>query len=109
WFTHQGYGCLWELCCLLPACPLDTPSYHVSIRQATISLLLLLSRESPLETCKSLWGSSATTPRVDFHHRCMTCPSYKEIARCSTAAGDDIVGTSLCDVSVAQMIRERLS
>ena len=24
-FTHQGYGHLWELCCLLPTCPLDTP------------------------------------------------------------------------------------
>ena len=23
-------------------------------------------------------GSSATTPLVDFHHRCMTCPSYQK-------------------------------
>ena len=53
-FTHQGYGHLWELRCLLPTCPLDTPCYLISVRQATISLLLLLSQVSPLETCKSL-------------------------------------------------------
>ena len=53
-FTPQGYGHLWELRCLLPTCPLDTPWYLISVRQATISLLLLLSHASPLETCKSL-------------------------------------------------------
>ena len=76
WFTYQGYGCLWELRCLAPSCPLDMPWYHVSIRQATSSLSLLLSQMSPLETCESLWGSSATTPLMDFHHRYRTCPSY---------------------------------
>lgn len=39
----------------------DVPSYQVSVRRATISLLLLLSRFL-CGTCKSLWGSSATTP-----------------------------------------------
>ena len=77
-FTHQGYGHLWELRCLLPTCPLDTPSYLIPVRQATISLLLPLPQPSPIEACKSLLGSSVTTPRVDFHHRCMTCPSYIE-------------------------------
>ena len=31
------------------------------------------SRRKPWE---SLWGSSATTPLVDFHHRPTACPSY---------------------------------
>lgn len=75
-FTHQGYGCLWELRCFMPSCPLDSPSYRISVRQATISLSLLLSQASPLETCESLCGSLATTPVVDFHHRCRTCLSY---------------------------------
>ena len=57
--------------------PLNTPQYQVSVRQTTNSLLFLLSQTSPFETCKSLEGSSATTPRMDFHHRYMTCPSYK--------------------------------
>ena len=68
-----------ELCCLWPTCPLDTPWYLVPVRRATISLLLLLSQASPLETCKSLLGPSVTTPRVDSHHRCMTCPSYQKM------------------------------
>ncbi len=85
-FTHQGYGCLWELCCLLPACPLDTPLYRIPVRQATSSLLLLLYQGSPPETCKSLRGSSATTPLVDFHHRCMTCPSYKKTEAANTTS-----------------------
>jgi len=51
---------------------------RISVRQATISLSLLLSQGSPLETCESLWSLSATTPRVDFHHRYMTWPSYKK-------------------------------
>ena len=53
-FTHQGYGHLWELRCLLPTCPLDTPSYLIPVRQATISLLLPLPQPSPIEACKSL-------------------------------------------------------
>ena len=81
WFTHQGYGCLWELRCLLPSCPLDTPWYHVSVRQATISLSLLPSQASPPETCESLRGSSATTPLMDFHHRYRTCPSYMKMRK----------------------------
>ncbi len=27
---------------------------------------------------ESLWGSSATTPLVDFHHRLTACPSYQK-------------------------------
>ena len=53
-FTHQGYVHLWKLCCLLQTCPLDTPWYLISVRQATISLSLLLSHASPHETCESL-------------------------------------------------------
>ena len=55
-------------------------SYQVSVRQATISLSLLLAHTSQCKPWESLWGSSATTSRVDFHHRCMTCPSYQEKA-----------------------------
>ena len=61
---------------MLPAHPPCRPRYQISVRQATISLLLLLSHTSRCETCKSLWGSSATTPLVNFHHRLTACPSY---------------------------------
>ena len=30
---------------------------------------------------KSLWGSSATTPLVDFRHRLTACPSYNKTPR----------------------------
>ena len=39
-------------------------------------LLLLLARTSRCEPCKSLSGSLATAPLVDFHHRRTACPSY---------------------------------
>ena len=51
--------------------------YQVSVRQATISLFLLLACTSRCKPWESLWGSSATTPLVDFHHRLTACPSYK--------------------------------
>ena len=54
--------------------------YQVSVRQATISLSLLLAHTSRCKPWESLWGSSATTPLVDFHHRLTACPSYKERA-----------------------------
>lgn len=41
-------------------------------------LLLLLAHTSRCEPCKSLSGSLATTPLVDFHHRRTACPSYSE-------------------------------
>ena len=50
--------------------------YQVSVRQATISLSLLLACTSRYKPWESLWGSSATTPLVDFHHRLTACPSY---------------------------------
>ena len=75
-FTHTGYGCLLGLRCLRPSCPPCAPSYPVSVRRATISLLLLLAYTSRCKPCKSLWGSSATTPLADFHHRLTACPSY---------------------------------
>ena len=50
--------------------------YQVSVRQATISLSLLLACTSRCKPWESLWGSSATTPLVDFHHRLTACPSY---------------------------------
>ena len=50
--------------------------YQVSVRQATISLSLLLAHTSQRKPWESLWGSSATTPLVDFHHRLTACPSY---------------------------------
>ena len=37
--------------------------------------LAYTSRRKPWE---SLWGSSATTPLVDFHHRPTACPSYEK-------------------------------
>ncbi len=40
----------------LPTCPSYEPRYSVSVRQATILLLLLLSHTSRCETCKSLYG-----------------------------------------------------
>ena len=51
--------------------------YQVSVRQATILLSLLLACTSRCKPWESLWGSSATTPLVDFHHRLTACPSYK--------------------------------
>ena len=53
--------------------------YQVSVRQATISLSLLLACTSRHKPWESLWGSSATTPLVDFHHRLTACPSYAKI------------------------------
>ena len=50
--------------------------YQVSVRQATILLSLLLACTSRCKPWESLWGSSATTPLVDFHHRLTACPSY---------------------------------
>ena len=64
-----GLHCIW------PAYPPHTPYYQVSIRQATISLSLLLTCTSRCKPWESLWGSSATTPLVDFHHRLTACPS----------------------------------
>ena len=52
--------------------------YQVSVRQATISLSLLLACTSQYKPWESLWGSSATTPLVDFHHRLTACPSYQK-------------------------------
>ena len=54
--------------------------YQVSVRQATISLSLLLACTSQYKPWESLWGSSATTPLVDFHHRLTACPSYRKKA-----------------------------
>ena len=59
--------------CLRSAHP---PCTQVSVRQATISLFLLLAHTSRCKPWESLWGSSATTPLVDFHHRLTACPSY---------------------------------
>ena len=55
--------------------------YQVSVRQATISLSLLLAHTSRCKPWESLWGSSTTTPLVDFHHRLTACPSYYQKAR----------------------------
>ena len=65
-----GLRCLW------PAYPPCTPWYQVSIRQVTISLSLPPACTSRYKPWESLWGSSATTPLVDFHHRLTACPSY---------------------------------
>ena len=64
----------------LPAASLSAmyALYQVSVRQATISLSLLLAYTSRCKPWESLWGSSATTPLVDFHHRLTACPSYKQ-------------------------------
>ena len=53
--------------------------YQVSVRQATILLSLPLACSSRYKPWESLWGSSATTPLVDFHHRLTACPSYLKI------------------------------
>ena len=50
--------------------------YQVSVRQVTISLSLPLAYTSRCKPWESLWGSSATTPLVDLHHRLTACPSY---------------------------------
>lgn len=52
--------------------------YQVPVRQATISLSLLLAYTSRCKPWESLWGSLATTPHVDFHHRPAACPPYLE-------------------------------
>ena len=52
--------------------------YQVSVRQATILLSLLPACTSRYKPWESLWGSSATTPLVDFHHRLTACPSYEK-------------------------------
>ena len=52
--------------------------YQVSVRQATISLSLLLAHTSQCKPWELLWGSSATTPLLDFHHRLTACPSYQK-------------------------------
>ena len=67
--------------CFVPACPPQTPYYQVSVRQATISLSLLLAYISRCKPWESLWGSSATTPHVDFHHRLAACPPYTKRSR----------------------------
>ena len=36
------------------------------------------ARINTIQPWESLWGSSATTPLVDFHHRLTACPSYQE-------------------------------
>ena len=64
--------------CFTPAYPPQTPYYQVSVRQATISLSLLPTYTSRCKPWESLWGSLATTPLVDFHHRLTACPSYKK-------------------------------
>ena len=55
--------------------------YQVSVRQATILLSLPLAYISRCKPWESLWGSSATTPLVDFHHRLTACPSYQKTIR----------------------------
>lgn len=62
--------------CLMPAYPPQTSLYQVPVRQATISLSLLLAYTSRCKPWESLWGSSATTPLVDLHHRLTACLSY---------------------------------
>ena len=71
-----GLRLLFGFHCFVPACPPQTPYYQVSVRQATISLSLLLAYTSRCKPWESLWGSSATTPHVDFHHRLAACPPY---------------------------------
>ncbi len=68
--------------CVLPAYPPQMPFYQISVRQATILLSLLLAYSSQSKPWESLWGSSATTPLVDFHHRLTACPSYKNKVSC---------------------------
>jgi len=63
---------------LLPAHPPYAPWYPVPVRQATISLSLLLAQTSRFEPWESLWGSSLVTPLVDSHHRLTACPSYSQ-------------------------------
>ena len=75
-FTCMGYDHHFGLRDIWPTYPPYRPWYPISVRQATISLLLLLAHASRLEPCKSLWGSLVATPLVDFHHRLTACPSY---------------------------------
>ena len=61
--------------------------YQVSIRQATISLSFLLAHTSRCKPWESLWGSLATTPLGDFHHRLTACPSYQKTGLLSAPMG----------------------
>ena len=69
--------------------------YQVSIRQATISLSFLLAHTSRCKPWESLWGSLATTPLGDFHHRLTACPSYQKNPGSLTAPGQSYAWT-LC-------------
>ena len=87
--------------------------YQVSVRQATISLSLLLAHTSRCKPWESLWGSSATTPLVDFHHRLTACPSYKENVLTAHRNKDVCLPwyhlTSLTPVCAVGSVRLRLS
>ena len=55
--------------------------FNFGIERCRCPTILLDQRHSfsPVPRYKpweSLWGSSATTPLVDFHHRLTACPSY---------------------------------
>ncbi len=65
----------------LASLPTFYASYPVSVRQATISLLLLLSFISPYKTCKSLSDSLTTTLFKEFHLSFRTCSSYQRNRR----------------------------
>ena len=67
--------------------------YQVSVRQATISLSLLLAHISRCKPWESLWGSLATTPLGDFHHRLTACPSYQKNPGSLTAPGQSYAWT----------------
>ena len=69
--------------------------YQVSVRQATISLSFLLAHTSRCKPWESLWGSLATTPLGDFHHRLTACPSYQKNPGSLTAPGQSYAWT-LC-------------
>ena len=58
--------------------PVQFIQHDVSVRQATISLSLLLTCASRCKPWAPLWSSPATTPLVVFHHRLTACPSYKK-------------------------------
>ena len=69
-----AFWTLWHLAHSSSVCAF----YPVPVRQVTISLSLPLACTSRYKPWESLWGSSATTPLVDFHHRSTACPSYKK-------------------------------
>ena len=81
--------------------------YQISVRQATISLSLLRARTSRCEPWESLWGSSATTPLVDFHHRLMACPSHpgSDSFFKPSAQHSQVNQTALTGISGPQMMR----